>query len=59
MNTEQNPNEVQTVVVTENRRMGWFEVEVNGFTWRFPTMEMTMQDVTSMVGPVKFEWRQE
>jgi hypothetical protein len=52
-----NTNEMQTVTVTENREMGWFEVEVNGFTWRFPTMEMTMREVENMVGPVRFEWQ--
>ena len=53
-------NEMQTVVVTENREKGWFEAEVNGCTWRFPTMEMTMKEVERMVGgAVRFEWQQE
>ena len=52
-------SEVPQVVVRENRQMEWFEVEVEGQTWRFPSMEMTMREVERMVGPVGFVWTQE
>ncbi len=44
-----------TVKVQENREMGWFDVQWDGQTWRFSSMESVMKWVEEVVGNCKVE----